>query len=203
MEFLSIAQYVMRGLSITIAVLVFVLYSLAQLFQRLPQNKFSLQMYDYIVYGSVLILMALGLNSYWGALAFAPLLVWKFSARYFFNPGRVRGKGYWLELRWNKFPPRGFQQLPRNVLEQMNSELSRLPKDTHFIIPRKVALWAVRYFLNKTKKDAAKSNIPQLKGREKESLGKLEEMANTVVNLEVAKTKTINLPFGVLHVSRL
>jgi hypothetical protein len=85
----------------------------------------------------------------------------------------------------------------------MTRELNRLPKDTHFLIPRPIALWAIRYLLKKTKKDASKANIPQFKGREKETFGKLEEMANGVVELEVAKSKTIHLPFGVLNISRL
>jgi hypothetical protein len=203
MDFLTLIQQILRVLSVTLAVIVGILYILAQLFQRMPQKGFRLQTYDYIVYGSVLLLTALGFNSYWGALAFLPLLFWKFAARFVFTPSKIRGKGRWLELRWSKLSPRGFQQLPRDMVEQMNRELSRIPKDTHFLLPRPVALWAIRYLLKKTQKDAAKHSIPQLKGREKETFGKLEEMANGVINLEVAKSKTINLPFGVLHVSRL
>ncbi len=207
MEFLSIAQHVLRGLSLTIALIVFVLYALAQLFQRMPQKSFSLQTYDYLIWGTVLLLSALGFNSYWGALALLPIVLWKLSAGWLFTPSRIRGKGRWLELKWSKFPPRGFQQLPREALEQMNRELTRLPKDTHFLIPRPIALWAIRYLMKKTKKDAtstATKNLPpQLRGREKETLGELDKMANSIVNLEVAKSKTINLPFGVLNISRL
>ncbi len=203
MDFLAIVQGVLRGLSITLALVVFILYIVAQVFQRMPQNKIAFQTYDYLVYGSVLLLTALGFNSYWGATAFIPLLLWKWLARFWFTPGRVRGKGRWLELRWSKFPPRGFQQLPRDTIEQMTREISRLPKDTHFLIPRPIALWAIRYLLKKTKKDASKANMPQLKGRERETFGKLEEMADSVVKLEVTKSKTIHLPFGVLNISRL
>ncbi len=203
MDFFAVLQIILRSLSITAGALIVILYLLAQMFQTQPRGKFSLKMYDWIALASCMLLLALGFNSYWGALAFLPLLAWKFAARALFATSRLKGKGAWMELRWNKFPPKGFQHLPRETRAQLEQEVARLPKDTHFVIPRFFALIAVRYLMKKTKADAAKANMPQLKGREKETIGKLEEMAKSVTTLEPAKTKTFNLPFGVLHISRL
>lgn len=203
MDFFSILQTVLRSLSITLAVVAGLLYLLAQMFQPQPSGKFSLKTYDWIVLLSVGLLMALGLNSYWGAALILPLLLWKAAARFVFAVPRVKGKGSWIELRWNKFPPKGFQHLPAATRAQLASEVARLPKDTRFIIPRFFALLAVKFLMKKARSDASKANIPQLKGKEKETIGKLEEMAASVTSLAPASSKTFNLPFGVLHISRL
>jgi hypothetical protein len=202
MDFLAIVQAILRGIALSSAILITVIYIAAQLFQRIPTAALGLKLYDYIVLGLVALLASLGLNSYWGFLAFIPLLLWKLLAKTLFDRKRIRGKGRWLEVRWCKFPPKGFSNVSREAIEQLNRELARLPKDTHFVIPRPVGLWVVRYLLKRSKKQT-QGGIPQLRGREQESFQKLEEMANSIVGLEKEKTKTINLPFGVLHISRL
>jgi hypothetical protein len=102
-----------------------------------------------------------------------------------------------MEIQWQKMTPRGFQ-MPREAMTQ----IQRLPGDQHFILPRFASLWAVNYFTGALRKNTAK--LPQnMKGQEAMALDLVERMATNIKRLEAGRTEKIDLPFGMLKITRL
>lgn len=187
-----------RSFLMVIATLLLGLYLLGNMWQKVPSERIKFKTLDYVLYGVVASLFAFGLNSYWGLLAFLPMLVAKVALHAFIEKKRLRGKGSWMEVHWQKMTPRGFQ-IPREAM----SQIQRLPGDQHFILPRFVGLWAISYFQTTFRKNTAKMPVAMRAGHEADALAAIEKMIANVKRLDTGRTENINLPFGVLKITRL
>ncbi|MCA2960215.1 MAG: hypothetical protein IOD12_08180 [Silvanigrellales bacterium] len=187
-----------RSFLMVIATLLALLYVLGNMWQKVPSERLKFKTLDYVLYGVVASLFAFGLNSYWGLLAVVPMLLAKLVLHAVIEKKRLRGKGSWIEVHWQKMTPRGFQ-LPREAM----SQIQRLPGDQHFILPRFAGLWAVSYFQNAFRKNTAKMPVTMKAGHEADALAAIEKMIANVKRLESGRTENINLPFGVLKITRL
>lgn len=194
---MEIFYIVVRSFLIAFGALLASVYIVMQLWQKVPTAGFQLKPYDTVTYGLVGFLFGVGLNSYWGLLAFVPLLLAKLLNAKLLQKNRLRGSGRWMEIQWMKMTPKGFQ-LPA----QMAQELQRLPGDTHFIVPRFVSLWAVKFFVKSVRKNADK--VPaNMRGQEAQAFEMLERMAVNIGRLDAGKTEQLSLPFGLLKITRL
>jgi hypothetical protein len=195
---------ILRALFMTIGTVLAAIYFLSCLWQRVPQLKFQLKAYDWIAFILMSLIFGIGLNQYWGLLAFLPLLLWKVFTHFRFQKNNVRGKGRWMEVQWNRTTPRGFD-LPK----QMQSELARLPGNAHILLPRLAFVFALTQGMKVLKKNASKSmNAMQampanMRGRENEAFDMLAKTENNMKRLEPGKTEALTLPFGMLKVTRL
>lgn len=187
-----------RSFLMVIATLLLGLYLLGNMWQKVPSERIKFKTLDYVLYGVVASLFAFGLNSYWGLLASLPMLVAKVALHAFIEKKRLRGKGSWMEVHWQKMTPRGFQ-IPREAM----SQIQRLPGDQHFILPRFVGLWAISYFQTTFRKNTAKMPVAMRAGHEADALAAIEKMIANVKRLDTGRTENINLPFGVLKITRL
>lgn len=194
---MDIVLIVLRILLMTFGLVVSFFYILAQMWQKLPAPKFALKMSDYLTYGAVGFCFGLGLNNNYALLAFLPLLLWKVLASSLFSKNKVAGKGRWMEVQWQRFSPRGFR-MPQEAVEQ----IKRLPGDTHFLIPRFVSLWAVKYFMKNMRKNTHKMPA-QMRGQEHQAMDMLEGIARNVSRMDAGKTEKLSLPFGELKITRL
>lgn len=196
---MDIVFLILRILLISFAALVGGVYALAHLWRRVPAPKLEFKAYDYIVYGFTGFAFGLGLNNYWGLLAFVPLLLWKLSTGVFVSKSKVVGKGSWMEVEWQRFSPRGFR-MPAEAVEQ----IKRLPNDTHFIVPRSFSLLAIKLFMKNVRKNMGKmGNMPQMRGQEQQALDMIETIARNVTRLDKGKSEKLSLPFGELKITRL
>lgn len=194
LEILGIA---LKVLVIALAFLMSALYVAVQLWQKLPQEAFKLKTHDLFVLITVSLLLGFGLDSYWGLLGFVPLLAIKFCAHRFIRKNRVHGSGRWMEIQWQRMMPRGFQ-LPANVMQ----DLKKLPGDTHVLLPRWLSLLAVKYFTKAMRKQ--EGNLPaHLRGNQAQANEMVEKLSVSLTRLSPGGTERLNLPFGVLRVTRL
>lgn len=172
-------------------------YLLSQMWQKVPSPKLALKVQDSLTYGIVGFCFGLGTNSYWGLLAFVPLLLVKLISHLAISKKRVAGSGRWMEIQWHRFSPKGFR-MPQEAMDQ----IKRLPSDTHFIVPRFVSLFAIRFFLKSMRKNAHK--MPQqMRGQEGQAMDMVEGIARNISRLDSGKTEKLSLPFGELKVTRL
>jgi hypothetical protein len=187
-----------RSLLMVVATLLVVVYVFGNMWKKLPSEPLKLKVLDYALYSVVGALFAFGLNSYWGFLAFLPMILGKVLWHTHIDKNKVRGKGRWMEVQWQKMTPRGFQ-----MPQEARTQIARLPGDQHFIIPRFASLWAVNYFTGALRKNAAK--MPQMggAGQQEQAFALIEKMALNIKRLDTGKTEKIDLPFGVLKVTRL
>jgi len=195
MEIFLIVIKVLLGVLATLLALVFLAF---QLWQRIPSAGVSFKAQDFISMGLVALLFALATNSYWGALAFIPMLLVKFASQFFIQKNKVRGSGRWIEVQWTKMTPRGFQ-----IPAQLQSELKGLPGDQHILLPRRIGLWAVKYFLKSVRKNASKGPVPMKAAQQEQAFEMVERLGSNIIKLEKGKTEQLALPFGVLKVTRL
>lgn len=158
-------------------------------------------MVDIIAAFAIAFLFGLGTNSYYGFLAYAPLLLAKFLCYFFIYPGKVAG-GLWMELRWRKLMPRGFEgHLPNTVL----SELNKIPGDVHFVIPRPYLLVIIKIFMRNALKASPKNvAVPMNFSRSQQDMAHeaLSSLAKNIVNLKKGQIENKQLPFGHLKVTR-
>lgn len=195
MEIFVIVIKVLLAVLATLMALIFLAF---QLWQRIPTEGVKFKAQDLVSMGVVALLFALATNSYWGLLAFAPMLLTKVASQFFIQKNKVRGSGRWIEVQWTKMTPRGFQ-----IPEQLKSELKRLPGDQHILLPRRVGLWAVKYFLKSVRKNASKGPIPMKAGQQDQAFEMVERLGSNIIRLDKGKTEQVALPFGVLKVTRL
>jgi hypothetical protein len=186
-----------RGLLVSIALLLSLIYILVQLFQKVPNPPFQLKTYEYILLGVVGFMFALGFDSYYGLLGVVPLVLWKGMAHLQFKKSRLSGKGTWIEMEWRKLTPKGFA-LPKEML----NEMGKLPGDNHFIIPRFFTLLGLKLVHKNINKSMGKLP-PHMKGQEGAAVQMIEGMVLQIKTLDSGKSHTLNLPFGVLKVTRL
>ncbi len=198
---MDIVYLVLRGLLLTLGIIIVVIHMALQLYRGLPSKPFSFKAYDWAAIGITSFLFGIGCNSYWGLLAGLVPGLWKVGCGIFLQAPKLKGSGRWMEVRWQKMTPKGFN-LPR----EMMAELSRLPTDKHFLVPRFVSLLFIRYFMKNMKSNASKqfANLPKKgKGQEAQALGMIEDMVSNIAKLEGGRTEQVSLPFGVLKVTRL
>jgi len=187
-----------RSFFMVVATLLLVLYVLGNMWQKVPSERLKLKTLDFVLYAVVASLFAFGLNSYWGLLAAVPMLATKLALHALLEKKRLRGKGRWMEVHWQKMTPRGFQ-MPKEAMAQ----IQKLPGDQHFILPRFAGVWAINYFIGAFRKNTAKMPMAMKAGHEADALASIEKMVTNVKRLESGRTENINLPFGVLKVTRL
>lgn len=188
---------VVRILLLTLGSLLGVIYLLMQFWQKVPATKLKFKPYDYVTFALVAFLFGIGANNYWGLAAFVPLVLWKLVAGQFIQKSRLTGSGRWMEVQWMKLLPKGF-----NIPREMASELQKIPGDTHFIVPRFVSLWAVRYFVKAMRKNSGRMPT-NMKGQEAQAFHLVESMAGNISKLGAGKTESVSLPFGILKITRL
>jgi hypothetical protein len=192
---------ILKSLFMTIGLILAIVYILSNFWQKVPQVKFKLKVYDWILYILTALIFGVGFNEYWFLLAFAPLLAWKIFAHFTFQKNKVRGKGRWAEINWLRITPRGY-----DIPKQMANELGKLPGNTHILIPRFALMFLLGQGMKILKKNAsqATSKLPaNMKGKEHEAFDLLNKTENNIRRLEIGKTEALNLPFGVLKVTRL
>lgn len=195
MEIFVLVLKVILGVLASLMALVFLAF---QLWQRIPTEGIKFKTQDLISMGVVALLFALATNSYWGAIAFVPMLVAKFASQLFIQKNKVRGSGRWMEVQWTKMTPKGFQ-----IPQQLKGELQKLPGDQHILLPRQVGIWAVKYFLKSVKKNASKGPVAMKPGQQQQAFEMVERLGNSILRLEKGKSEQVSLPFGVLKVTRL
>lgn len=188
---------VIRILMMVVASIVGVFYLLSQFWQRVPQMPFKLKPHDYVVYAVVAFAFGLGLDNYWGLVAFLPLILVKFAMHFLISKNRVAGGGRWMEVQWQRFTPRGFN-MPRDAMQQ----IGKLPSDAHFLLPRFVSLLAVKMFMKTVRKNMGKAPVP-MRGQETQAMDMVESIARNITRLDSGKTEKLSLPFGELKVTRL
>lgn len=194
---------VFRILFLVIGSLTGIIYTLVQLYQKLPTNTFKFSTADYIIYPLVSLIFGFGTNSYYGLAAFVPLLLIKLICNKYISPNKVQGSGSWMEIDWRKLSPKGYNRnVPQQVLDEMNKMINNTPKDTHFIIPRIYAVLAVRFMLRKMKKES--SNLPKTFTAQQQNLGmeQFTSLANNILKLEKGKSEKKDLNIGVLKITR-
>ena len=194
MEILVIA---VRSFLMVIGTLFLALYVVGNLWKKIPAEPLKLKTLDFVSMGVVGSLFAFGLNSYWGLLSIVPILIVKLLSQLLINKNRVRGTGRWMEVHWLKMTPKGFQ-MPREAM----SQIQKLPGDQHILIPRVATMWALTYFTKAMRKNTAK--MPQqFRGQEGQAMEMIERIAVNVKRLDAGKTEKVDLPFGVLKITRL
>jgi hypothetical protein len=192
---------ILRAFFMTLGTVLALVYVLSALWQRVPQLKFQLKAYDWVMYIVMAGVFGIGLNQYWGLLAFLPLLLWKLFTHFQFQKNKVRGSGRWMEVQWSRQTPKGFD-IPKN----MQSEIQRLPGSAHILLPRFAFLFALTQGMKVLKKNASKSlqTLPQnMRGRETDAFDLLNKTENNMRRLENGKMESLSLPFGILKVTRL
>ncbi|KAB8027962.1 hypothetical protein [Fluviispira multicolorata] len=195
---------IFRTLFLVIGSLTGLVYFLLQLYQKMPNEKFKLLTADYIVYSFVALVFGFGTNSYYGLLAFLPLIVMKFISKKFIAPNKLRGSGFWLEIDWKKLTPKGFDRnVPRHILEEMNKMLNSTPKDTHFIIPRIYAKIAIYFMMRKMKKETQKMPTGFTNQQKNMGMEQFTSLAQNILKLEPGNTEKKDLNIGILKVTRL
>lgn len=195
---MEIFLLVVKILLATVATLMGIVFLVFQLWQRIPAAGIKFKAQDYISFGAVSLLFALAMNSYWGLLACLPMVVAKLASQFFIQKNKVRGSGRWMEVQWTKMTPRGFQIPP-----QLKSELQRLPGDQHILVPRRIGVWAVKYFMKSLRKNASKAPVPMKAGQQQQAFDMVEKLGGSIIRLEQGKSEQLSLPFGVLKVTRL
>lgn len=195
---MEIVALIFKSLLGVVATLIAVLFLAFQLWQRIPSQGVKFKAQDLVGMGIVATLFSLATNSYWGLAAALPMLLAKLLSQFFIQKNKVRGSGRWMEVQWTKMTPRGFQ-----IPTQLQSELQRLPGDQHILLPRRVSLWAVKYFLKSIRKNANKAPVPMRAQQQAQAFDMVEKMGNNIMKLEKGKTEQVSLPFGVLKVTRL
>jgi hypothetical protein len=194
---MEIFWLVVRSFMIVFAVILSAFYVGGQLWQKLPPLKLQVKPHDYFIGIAVSLLMALGVQEYWGLFAFVPLMIVKYLSSKFISKSRVLGSGRWMEIKWQKFPLRGFQ-LP----QEASKFLGQLPGDTHLLVPRLYSNIALRFLMRSVKKNSNKVPVPY-KGQEQAAMEMFEGFATRISKLEGGKTEKLSLPFGELKVTRL
>ncbi|NBO38174.1 hypothetical protein EBU99_06295 [bacterium] len=195
---MEIFVLVIKSLLVIVASIMAIAFLIFQLWQRVPTLGIKFKVQDWVSFGVVALLFALGTNSYWGLLAALPMLLGKITSQFFIQKNKVRGSGRWMEVQWTKMTPRGFQ-----IPQQLKSELQRLPGDQHILLPRQLGLWAVKYFLKTVRKNASKAPVPMKAGQQEQAFEMVERLGANIIKLEKGKTEQLALPFGVLKVTRL
>lgn len=193
---------ILRIFFIVIGSLVALFYILFQFYQKVQSFSWKVSTPDYIVFVTTALLFGFGTNHYFGLLAFVPLFLIKLFCRSVIKPKHLSGSGRWIEVDWKKLMPKGFERvLPKAVLSEMN----KMPKDAHFIIPR-VYLNVFIYFIRK--KIAKEMGVPQKtmkisSAQQDMAMGQFSEIINSIVGLKQGQTERKNFPFGILKVTRL
>ena len=195
---MEIVALIFKSLLGVVAVLIAILFLAFQLWQRIPSQGIKFKAQDLVGMGIVATLLSLATNSYWGLTAVAPMLFAKILSQFLIQKNKVRGSGRWMEVQWTKMTPRGFQ-----IPTQLQAELQRLPGDQHILLPRRVSLWAVKYFLKSIRKNASKAPVPMRANQQAQAFDMVEKRGNNIMKLEKGKTEQVSLPFGVLKVTRL
>jgi hypothetical protein len=195
MEIFVLVIKVLLGVLACLMALIFLAF---QLWQRIPTQGVQFKAQDLISMGAVALLFSLATNSYWGALAFLPMLLAKILSQILIQKNKVRGSGRWIEVQWTKMTPRGFQ-----IPQQLQGELQRLPGDQHILLPRQIGVWAVKYFMKSVRKNSSKGPVAMKAGQQQQAFEMVERLGNNILRLEKGKTEQVSLPFGVLKVTRL
>lgn len=195
---MEIFVLVLKSLLGILASLIALLFLAFQLWQRIPSQGIKIKAQDLVGMGVVATLFSLATNSYWGLTAVIPMLLAKVLSQFLIQKNKVRGSGRWMEVQWTKMTPRGFQ-----IPTQLQTELQRLPGDQHILLPRRVSLWAVKYFLKSIRKNAGKAPVPMRANQQAQAFDMVEKIGNNIMRLEKGKTEQVSLPFGVLKVTRL
>jgi hypothetical protein len=194
---MDIFLIILRTLLLTIGALMAAIYFALQLWQPIPSRGIALKGRDYFFLTVVAFLFGFGLNNELALLAFIPLLLARVLSAYFLQKNKLHGKGRWMEIEWRKFTPKGFQ-MPKN----MQSEISKLPGDVHFVFPRFASLWAVKFVVRSIKKNASK--VPQqYNGQQGSAVDMIDRTAKNIAKLDKGKTEQMSLPFGLLRITRL
>ena len=187
----------LRSFLMVVGTLLVLLYVVGNLWKKLPAEPLRIKTHDWVMWGVVAALFAFGTNSYWGFLALVPMVATKLVLHAWIQRNRVRGSGRWMEVQWTKMTPRGFQ-MPREAM----SQIQKLPGDQHILVPRFASLMAVNFFSKNMRKNANKMPA-QLKGQEDMAFGMIDKITTNIKRLESGKTEKIDLPFGMLKITRL
>ena len=191
---------VFRIFFLVIASLMSLIYILFQFFQKLSANKYQISTVDIVVLIVASLVFGFGTNSYFGLLAFIPLLLIKYTCQFSLRPTKLKGSGRWVEVNWRKLTPRGFDRnVPKNVIDEMN----RMPQDNHFVIPRLYMLIFIKFINKKMNKEMGKVPAGISQGQQQMAMGQFTSLIDGVVKLEPGKTEKKDFPFGVLKVTRL
>ncbi len=193
--------FVFRITFIVVGSLIALIYLLFQLFQKLPSNKLKLSTADYVVFISTALIFGFGTNTYYGLLAFAPLLLVKILCKFTLQPNKLKGSGRWIEIDWRKLTPRGFDKnVPKAVMDEMN----KMPKDNHFVIPRFYMLIFIKFISKRMGKEANKGPAGGISQNQQQmAMGQFTSLIDGIVNLPQGKVEKKDFPFGVLKVTRL
>ena len=192
--------FIIKIVLVTLGSLLSLVYVLMQFYQKIPSAGLKLTTADYIILTIVALIFGFASNNYYGLLAFVPLLVIKYLCRLYISGKRLPATGRWVEICWRKLTPRGFG---RDVPRQLLSEMNRMPKDMHFVIPRLYFRVGVYFFLKNVRKQNAKvSGVTLSQSKQKVANNKIEEIIDEFKGLKKGQSASQSFPFGVIKVTR-
>lgn len=195
--------YIFRIVFFVISSLISIVYLLTQLYQKIPIAPFKLSAADYIVYTTVSLMIGIGTNSPYGLCAFIPLLLIKFICKNFINLNHLKSSGFWMEINWKKFTPKGFHgNVPKHILDEMNKVVNSTPKDSHFIIPRFYAVIAIKFMLRKMKKESKKVQKGFTNEQQNIGMDQFNKLAKNILLLDKGQSEKKDLNIGILKVTR-
>ena len=187
----------LRSFLMVIGTLLILLYVIGNFWKKLPTERLKIKALDWAMWGVVAMLFAFGTNSYWGFAACVPMILARVALHLWIQKNRVRGSGRWMEVQWTKMTPRGFQ-MPKEAM----SQIQKLPGDQHILVPRFASLMAVNFFSKNMRKNVDKVPV-QMKGQQDMAFGMVDKITTNIKRLELGKTEKIDLPFGMLKITRL
>lgn len=179
--FFTILRFALSGLGILISVI----YTLSQCWKKIPTPKINFALLDGVVYVVVSLICGLGFNSSWGLLAFLPLVAIKYLCHWLIQKKRVRGSGRWVEVEWKLYANLEQQAFKNNPA--MYKEISRIPKQTHILIPRFAYLVGLKVLEKQLTKN--KATVPQ-------QFSKNPMFLKMQTDIDVFIKKSKNLPVG-------
>lgn len=192
---------ILRILFLVIGSLVALVYILFQFYQKINKPIMSLSTADYLIYAVVALLFGFGTNSYIGLAAFVPLLLLKFVCRFFLTPKKLSGSGRWMEIDWKRLTPKGYERvLPAAMLSEMN----KMPKDAHFVIPKLYFNIFIYFIRKKIMGEAGKMKGMNVSAAQQNlAMNQFSGIIDSFTKLNPGQTEYKNFPFGILKVTRL
>lgn len=202
---MDIFLFILKIFFISLGVLTTLLYLMLQFYQKVSKEKFKTNAVDIVVLTVVSLIFGFSFDSYYGLLAFVPLLAVKWYCWHQFQPNRLKRRGFWIEVNWKRFPMKGYEGvLPPAAL----AELERMPKSTHFIIPRLLFTLALKFIRKRFTKDAQKTAPAALpkgfsKHQQQAAAHEMGQLMENLLTLPKGSTQGKDFPFGSLKVTRL
>ena len=108
-----------------------------------------------------------------------------------------------MEVYWKKLTPKGFD---RNVPKAMLAEMTKMPSDNHFIIPRayfRLAVFFIKKRMNQEFEKGKKVGMTMSSQQQNMAMGQFTTILKSLESLKAGQSERKDFPFGMLRVTRL